>query len=311
VTSSSRFTQPVYWAANTGIAYQVQVEVPQLEVKSLEDVRNVPIGTTKNTYVQLRNVADLSSGSAAGEYDRYNSQRMVTVTANFEGSDLGDVASQVRAALKELGNPPRGVNVAIRGQVQPLQNILSTLQTGLLLAVLVIFLVLVANFQSVPLALVTISTVPAVVAGVALTLWLTGTTLNLESYMGAITATGVAVANAILLVTFAERSRLTGNSAAAAAAEGALSRLRPILMTSLAMVAGMIPLALGLGESGQQTAPLGRAVVGGIVFATIATLLVLPSMFSLVRANTNRRSPSLDPDDPAQQQEIASQGSPT
>jgi multidrug efflux pump subunit AcrB len=148
------------------------------------------------------------------------------------------------------------------------------------------------------LALITISTAPAVVAGVALTLWLSSTTLNLESFMGAITATGVAIANAILLVTFAERSRLTGNSAMAAASDGALSRLRPILMTSLAMIAGMVPLAVGMGEGGEQSAPLGRAVIGGLFFATVATLLVLPSIFSLVRERAHRRSPSLDPDDP-------------
>jgi len=138
-----------------------------------------------------------------------------------------------------------------------------------------------------------------VVAGVALTLWISRTTLNLESFMGAITATGVAVANAILLVTFAERSRLNGNSASAAASDGALSRLRPILMTSVAMIAGMVPLAVGLGKSGEQSAPLGRAVIGGLFFATLATLLVLPAIFALVREGAHTRSPSLDPNDPS------------
>src|SRR6266700_1041955 len=136
-------------------------------------------------------------------------------------------------------------------------------------------------------------------AGVALTLWLTGTTLNIQSFMGAIMAIGVAVANAILLVTFAERTRLSGTAADAAAVDGAQSRLRPILMTSLAMIAGMMPMALGLGESGQQTAPLGRAVVGGLAMATLATLLILPSVFALVQERAHRRSVSLDPDDPS------------
>ncbi len=300
VTSSSRFTQPVYWAApNTGVAYQVQVEIPQLEVKSLEDVRNIPITTNKGKSVLLRNIAAVQSGTAVGEYDRYNSQRLISVTANIEGADLGGAAAQVQTALHELGDPPKGVNVSVRGQVQPLKELLTTLRSGLLLAVVAVFLLLIANFQSVPLALVTISTAPAVVAGVALTLWLSGTTLNLESFMGAITATGVAVANAILLVTFAERSRLNGNSSRAAASEGASSRLRPILMTSLAMIAGMVPLAVGLGEGGEQSAPLGRAVIGGLFFATLATLLVLPAIFSVVREGAHRRSPSLDPDDPS------------
>jgi multidrug efflux pump subunit AcrB len=173
---------------------------------------------------------------------------------------------------------------------------LDGLQTGLLLAIVVIFLMLTANFQSLKLSLIVISTVPAVIAGVALALWVTGTTLNIQSFMGAIMAVGVAVANAILLVTFAERSRLSGQGADAAAVEGAQTRLRPILMTSCAMIAGMMPMAWGLGEGGEQTAPLGRAVVGGLAFATLATLLVLPSVFAVVQARTHRRSASLEPE---------------
>ena len=162
----------------------------------------------------------------------------------------------------------------------------------------VIFLLLMANFESVKLALIVVSTVPAVIAGVALSLWLTHTTLNIQSFMGAIMAIGVAVANAILLVTFAERSRMAGRAPADSAVEGAQSRLRPILMTSLAMIAGMIPMALGFGEGGEQTAPLGRAVVGGLAAATLATLIVLPSVFAILRGNASTRSVSLDPDDP-------------
>jgi len=220
------------------------------------------------------------------------------VTANIGGADLGTVAKAVMNAVRELGSPPPRVNVAVRGQVVPMQQMMDGLRTGLLLAVVVIFLLLAANFQSVKLSFIVVSTVPAVIAGVVLTLWLTGTTLNIQSFMGAIMAIGVAVANAILLVTFAERSRLGGTSADAAAVDGAQSRLRPILMTSFAMMAGMMPMALGLGEGGQQTAPLGRAVVGGLAVATLATLLVLPSVFSIIQSRAHRRSASLDPDDP-------------
>jgi len=221
------------------------------------------------------------------------------VTANIAGADLGSVAQQVTKAIKELGNPPPSVGVAVRGQAVPMQQMLDGLRTGLLLAVVVIFLLLAANFQSVKLSFIVVSTVPAVIAGVGLALWLTGTTLNIQSFMGAIMAIGVAVANAILLVTFAERSRIGGAAADAAAVDGAQSRLRPILMTSLAMIAGMMPMALGLGEGGQQTAPLGRAVVGGLAVATLATLLVLPSVFAIVQARAHRRSASVDPDDPS------------
>jgi multidrug efflux pump subunit AcrB len=207
------------------------------------------------------------------------------------------VAKEVARALQELGNPPPKVTVAVRGQVVPLKQMLDGLRTGLLMAILVIFLLLAANFQSLKLSLIVVSTTPAVIAGVALTLWLTGTTLNIQSFMGAIMAVGVAVANAILLVTFAERSRMGGAEADAAAVDGAQSRLRPILMTSFAMIAGMLPMSLGLGEGGEQTAPLGRAVVGGLAVATFATLLILPSVFAIVQARAHRRSASLDPED--------------
>ena len=299
-TSSSRFTQPLYWAApNTGIAYQVQVEVPQQEMKSVEDVKGIPIADSRGKTTLLRNVATVEPGKTVAEYDRYNMDRMVTVTANIEGTDIGHAAAEAERAIKDAGAPPPRVNVAIRGQVQPLNDILGALRTGLLFAVLAIFLLLVANFQSVQLAVITISTIPAAIAGTSLALLVTQSTLNLESFMGAIMAVGVAVANAILLVTFAERSRMEGLSSAEAALDGAVSRLRPILMTSLAMIAGMLPMAIGFGEGGGQTAPLGRAVIGGLAAATLATLLVLPNVFALVRAKAARRSPSLDPDDPA------------
>jgi multidrug efflux pump subunit AcrB len=299
-TSSSRFVVPNYWAdPNSGVAYQIQVQIPQARMDSLEEARNVPILNRGGQTLLLRDVATVTEGTAVGQYERYNMQRMVTVTANIENADLGSVASKLSRALEDLGKPPAGVNVAVRGQIAPMQQMLSGLQTGLLLAVVAIFLLLTANFQSMRLALIVIATTPAVIAGVAITLWLTRTTLNIQSFMGAIMAIGVAVANALLLVTFAERSRMAGASASDAAVEGARSRLRPILMTSLAMIAGMLPMALGLGEGGQQSAPLGRAVIGGLALATVATLLALPAVYALVQSHAHRTSPSLDPDDPA------------
>jgi multidrug efflux pump subunit AcrB len=173
---------------------------------------------------------------------------------------------------------------------------LGGLRSGLLIAMLAIFMLLVANFQSVRLALAVVAVLPAVIAGVALTCWATEVTLNIQSFMGAIMAVGVAVANAILLVTFAERARLGGADAASAAVEAGRSRLRPILMTSFAMMAGMLPMALGLGESGEQTAPLGRAVIGGLAAATAATLLVLPGVYAMVVGHGRFRTLSMDPD---------------
>jgi multidrug efflux pump subunit AcrB len=297
-TSSSRFVVPNYWAdPNSGVAYQVQVQVPQARMDSLEQARNLPVMDHGGQSLLLRDVAKVTEGSAVGQYERYNMQRLVTVTANISGADLGTVAREVNEALGKLGPPPAGITVTVRGQIVPLTQMLEGLRAGLLLAVAVIFLLLAANFQSLRLSLLVVSTTPAVMAGVVLMLWLTGTTLNIQSFMGAIMAVGVAVANAVLMVTFAERSRLGGASASEAAVEGASSRLRPILMTSAAMIAGMVPMALGLGEGGQQTAPLGRAVIGGLAFATIATLLVLPALFALLQSRAHRRSASLDPTD--------------
>jgi len=298
-TSSSRFTQPNYWAdPKTGIAYQVQVQVPTKKMDSIEEIENLPVTRGGDNQVLLRSVATVTPGTAVGQYDRYNTRRMVTLTANVSGEDLGTAAAQIRAAIKKAGTPPKGVMVDVRGQIAPMDTLFDSLRTGLVMAVVVIFLLLAANFQSLRLSFVAVSTVPAVLAGVVLSLWLTHTTLNVQSFMGAIMAIGVAVANAILLVTFAERARVEGFSAREAAVEGARSRLRPILMTSAAMIAGMVPMALALGEGGDQSAPLGRAVIGGLIAATLATLLVLPSVFAIVQGGSRSRSASLDPDDP-------------
>jgi multidrug efflux pump subunit AcrB len=294
VTSSSRFVTPNYWAdPNSGIAYQVQVEVPQHTMTSTEDILNVPIMQNGAPRPLLGDVATVSQDTAVGEYNRYNQQRMITLTANVHGEDLGTASDEVFAAVSRAGDPPAGVTVSVRGQVAPMQETLAGLRSGLGLAIVAIFLLLAAYFQSLKVALIVIGTIPAVIAGVALSLLVTGSTLNVQSFMGAIMAIGVAVANAILLATFAEKHRLEGAAADVAAIHGATSRLRPILMTTFAMIAGMIPVAFGA----EQLAPLGRAVIGGLVASTFATLLVLPALFALVQRRSGVRSPSLDPDD--------------
>ncbi len=297
-TTSSRFTQPVYWSdPKTGVSYSVQVQIPQTLTKSVEDLRNVPVAAGGKS-VLLRNIASITPGTVVGQYERYNMARVVSMTANLYHADLGSVARKIEQVIAEVGTPPVKTNVALRGQVIPLRELLGGFRGGLIVAVVVVFLLLSANFQSFRLALAVVSTVPAVLAGVVLLLWITGTTLNIQSAIGAIMAVGVAVANAILLVTFAERAHLGGMHEADAAVEGAVSRLRPILMTSFAMIAGMVPMALGLGDGGEQTAPLGRAVVGGLAAATLATLFILPAVFAIVRHRSSRLSVSLDPDDP-------------
>jgi len=299
-TSSSRFVAPNYWAdPRSGVAYQVQVQVPQSEVTSIQDVEHIPVTQGAAEHPLMGDVAQVGYGTVVGEYHRLNGQRMVTLTANVSGEDLGRVSSALDAAINRAGSPPRGVKVTVRGQIGPMKQTLTNLAVGLLLAVLVIYLLLAANFQSLRLAFVVLSAVPAVICGVLFVLLVTRTTLNIQSFMGAIMAIGVAVANAILLVTFAEEYRRSGNPASEAAVHGAKTRMRPILMTSMAMIAGMVPMALGIGEGSQQTAPLGRAVIGGLLFATAATLLILPLVFSSVQNRAGVTSPSLDPEDPA------------
>jgi multidrug efflux pump subunit AcrB len=296
-TSSSRFVAPNYWAdPRTGIAFQVQVEVPQPRMTSLDDLRVVPVAADGSPHPLLGDIARIESGTIVGEYDRLNGQRMISLSANASSDDLGRVAAAVDEAIARAGAPPRGATVAVRGQIAPMRDTFRNIAGGMAVALVVIFLLLAANFQSLRLALVVISTAPAVLAGVAATLLITRTTVNVQSFMGAIMAIGVAVANAILLVTFAEQARRRGDEKPAIAAAGA--RMRPVLMTSAAMIAGMVPMALAIGQGAEATGPLGRAVIGGLAAATVATLLVLPAVYTIVQDSASRESASLDPDDP-------------
>ena len=219
-------------------------------------------------------------------------------SANLHQATLGQSIPRIKQAVRAAGEPPRGVSVQFRGQIPPLEQTVNGLEVGLLLAVLAIFLLLSANFQSLRLALAIILTVPAVLCGVLLMLRATDTTLNIQSFMGAIMAIGIAVANSILLVSFAERARHEGLPLLEATREGAVGRLRAILMTAAAMIFGMIPLAIGFGEGGPQAAPLGRAVIGGLIVATFATLTVLPLIYAVLEQHSSTRSPSLNPMDP-------------
>jgi len=299
-TSSSRYTVPNFWPdPKTGIGYQVQLEIPEGIMDSPRAIETIPVKNLGAANLLLRDVAKVSSGQMPGEYDRYNMRRMVTLTGNVADNDLGKADKIVSAAIRDAGELPKGVNVEVRGQLAPLDQMLTGLSTGLGMAIVVILLLLTAYFQSVRLAGVVVATIPAILAGVAIALLFTRTTLNVQSFMGAIMAVGVGVANAILMVTFVEQSRRRGATVADAVLEGAAHRLRPILMTSSAMIAGMIPIALGFGESGEQSAPLGRAAIGGLATATLATLFVIPAVYAIAFRGASTRSASLDPDDPA------------
>jgi len=302
-TSSSRFTDANFWRdPKGGNGFQIQVEIPQHRMASPEDVENIPLmnrgSATAFSRPLVSDLATVQYGTMAGQVDRYNMQRVVSLTANIANKPLGDVAAPLREAIKRSGQPPRGVSVFVRGQIPPLEETLTALGIGLLFSIAVIFLLLVANFQSVRLALAVVSATPAVVCGVALVLLWTHTTLNVQSFMGAIMAIGISVANAILLITFAELHRREGATVHEAAIEGGRGRLRAILMTAAAMIAGMAPMALGIGEGSEQGVPLGRAVIGGLAVATIATLTILPAVYAILQPRRAAVSPSLDPDDP-------------
>jgi len=298
-TSSSRFTDPNYWRGPvSGNGFQIQVEIPQNRVQSAGALEQLPVGKSA-TRPLLGELAEIKEGTAPGLMERLNGQRLLSLTGNLHGITLGQAIPQIQQAIARTGQPPRGVKIFLRGQAPSLIDTLNGLRTGLLLAIVVIFILLAANFQSVRLAAAVLLTIPAVLAGSLLALLATGTTLNIQSYMGAIMAIGIAVANSILIVSFSEAARRDLKlEAVAAAREGAIGRLRPVLMTASAMILGMTPMALGLGESGDQSAPLGRAVIGGLAAATFASLTILPVLFALFTQRASHSSPSLNPTDP-------------
>ena len=298
-TSSSRFTQPNYWRdPNSGNAFQIQVELPQNRMQSSEELGGIPVMQNSVGETHLDDVAVMKPGTMPGLIERNNGQRVVSLTANLHGITLGEAAPRLTAAVAQAGPPPRGVSISYRGQIPASDETTSGLKLGLLLAVLAIFLLLAANFQSLRLGLVILLTVPATLCGVLFALRLTSTTVNIQSFMGGIMAIGIAVANSILLVTFAERLRREGKPLLEATREGAGGRLRAILMTAAAMIFGMLPMAIGFGEGGAQSAPLGRAVIGGLIVSTFATLTILPSIYALLQSGASQSSASLNPNDP-------------
>jgi multidrug efflux pump subunit AcrB len=295
-TSSSRFTEKVQWLdEKVAYTYQVQVEVPEYLMNSVEQLQSIPLVKGKSRPV-LSDIAQMTLDTLPGEYDRSGSRRFLTVSANIYKKDLGTATTAVQKVIKSLGEPPKGMVTEIRGMSSLLVETLSSLQNGLAIAILVILLLLAANYQSFGVSVAVLSTVPAVLLGAMLLLLATGSTLNLQSYMGIIMSTGVSVANAILIVTNAEALRIEYKDPFKAATVAASIRLRPILMTSLAMIAGMIPMASGMGEAGDQSAPLGRAVIGGLAASTLAALFIVPLVYGWIQQKTSFKSVSLLPE---------------
>ncbi|HVY75149.1 MAG TPA: efflux RND transporter permease subunit [Puia sp.] len=296
-TSSSRFTEKNIWVdEKAGLSYNVQVETPENKIKSVDDIREIPVLANSDRPV-LGDVATITPDTTYGEADDIGAIPELSVTANLNKMDLGTATGDVKKAIASLGALPRGLTVDLQGLSATLTETLSSLQLGLLTAIIVIFLMLAANFQSFKVSLVVLSTVPAVLLGSLALLLLTGSTLNLQSYMGMIMSVGVSIANSVLLITNAEHLRMHNGNARESAREAAALRIRPILMTTVAMVVGMIPMAAGLGEGSDQATPLGRAVIGGLIASTFAALFILPLVFAWVQGKASTESVSLDPED--------------
>jgi multidrug efflux pump subunit AcrB len=295
-TSSSRYTEKNIWIdEKAGLSYNVQVQVPLAKMANVQQMGEIPLVNNSIRPV-LSDVATITPSTTHGENDDLGAMPYVSVTANVDHTDLGTATKDVKKAIADLGEIPRGLTIDPIGLSLVLDDTLSSLQTGLMVAIVVIFLMLAANFQSFRVSMLVLTAAPAVVLGSLLMLMITGSTLNLQSYMGMILAVGVSIANAVLLITNAEHLRRKNGNAMKSALEAVSLRLRPILMTSVAMTAGMLPMAIGHGESGEQVAPLGRAVIGGLLFSTVVVLVVLPVIFAWVQSKASTHSVSLDPD---------------
>jgi multidrug efflux pump subunit AcrB len=291
--ASSAIVSPSFWLDKRGVQYLVAVQTPQRDINSLEAMNTTPISTGGGPPQMLSNVASISRTEGPVNITHYNVARTFDVQANVDGADLGTVASAVEKVVTELKPSfPRGTTARIKGQVESMQASFRGLGYGLVFAVVLVYLLMVVNFQSWLDPLVILMALPGALAGIAWMLFLAHTTLSVPALMGAIMCVGVATANSILVVTFANEQRQVGRGASAAALAAGMTRLRPVIMTALAMILGMLPMSLGLGEGGEQNAPLGRAVIGGLLLATVTTLFFVPVMYSILR----RRAPSaVDP----------------
>jgi multidrug efflux pump subunit AcrB len=287
---------PTFWLnpAN-GVSYPVVIQTPQYNIDSLNDLANVPISPANaNSQQVLGSVASFNRTAKSALVSQYDIQPMVQIHAATQGLDLGTVSKAIQRVIHETqSQQPKGSKVVMLGQVRTMEKAFSGLLWGLLGAVVLIYFVIVVNFQSWRDPLVIISALPAALAGIVWILFATRTTLSVPALTGAIMCMGVATANSVLVISFARERLDQLGDAVAAALDAGFVRFRPVLMTALAMMMGMVPMALGLGEGGEQNAPLGRAVIGGLMFATVATLVLVPLLFSMVHGR-RKATPSLN-----------------
>lgn len=290
--SGSSQTAPAFWLnPSNGVSYSISVQSPQYNIDSIDSLLQIPVGVGASAPTQLLgNLVQVKSGRQPAVVSRYNIEPVIDLYVSVRGRDLGSVAGDVERAIMPIrAQLPKSASITVRGQVQTMQSSFVGLGLGLLMAIALVYLLIVVNFQSWIDPLIIIMALPAALAGIAWMLFLSGTTLSVPALTGAIMTMGVATANSILVVSFATERLLAGESPLAAALEAGATRLRPVLMTALAMMIGMLPMALGLGEGGEQNAPLGRATIGGLLFATVSTLLFVPALFADVHQRLARR----------------------
>lgn len=276
-----------------GVQYAVSVMTPQYKMGTMEELQSTPIGVAGRAQPQtFGNLATVSRGESPAVVNHYNIQPVFDVYASTDRRDLGSVAHAIDEIIaREHDALPKGTEVVMRGQVQSMRTSFTGLGLGIVFAILLVYIILVVNFQSWLDPLIIIMALPGALAGIVWMLFVTHTTFTVPSLMGAIMAMGVATANSVLLVNFADSQRKAGRSAAEAAVDAGYARLRPVCMTALAMIIGMMPMALGLGEGGEQNAPLGRSVIGGLLLATFFTLIVVPLIYSILRRGRGHDAP--------------------
>jgi Cation/multidrug efflux pump len=290
--SGSSQTSPTYWLdPKNGVSYTVAVQAPQYHLASLQDLESIPLTAASGRAPQiLGNLASITRGAQLGTVSHYNAQPVIDIYGAVSGTDLGSVAVPVTRLVEESRKDlPRGSQLTVRGQIQTMQASFSGLLYGLLFSIVLVYLLIVVNYQSWLDPFIIISALPAALAGIVWLLFLSHTTISVPALTGAIMCMGVATANSILVVSFAKERLEEGVPAVGAALAAGFTRFRPVLMTALAMIIGMVPMALGLGEGGEQNAPLGRAVIGGLLAATAATLFFVPVFFSLLHGGKTSR----------------------
>jgi multidrug efflux pump subunit AcrB len=295
--SGSFQTAPTFWLnPENGVTYNVAVQTPEYRIDSLQSLMNIPVNAPRASAPQvLANLATITPAETPAVVSHYDIQPVMDVYASVQGRDLGGVARDTRQIVNEFEKKlPKGMQIILRGQVETMTSSFAGLGFGLLMSIVLVYLLIVVNFQSWLDPFIIITALPGALAGIIWILLLTHTTLSVPALTGSVMCMGVATANSILVISFARERMAEGLSAAEAALEAGYTRMRPVIMTALAMIIGMVPMALGLGEGGEQNAPLGRAVIGGLIFATVATLFFVPTIFSVLHGRRAEKAGHLN-----------------